>query len=143
VGGGLSVDIAKIGTWWPRPFLLSGSYTMSSASNDGVGGYAGSPWGIDVGFANAGLYWTILKRTSLLGGFQLLKTSGDGLYDNIKHTVTQVHWSAGLEYKVSAGGTVTGSVGSVGVTHTNDANIDDSRMDFEQIQTELFLTVTF
>lgn len=142
-GGGLSVDIAALGRWWQYPFILSGSYLMSRVANDGVVGYAQSPWGIDVGFANAGLCWTFLKRTSLLGGFQFLKTTEDGIYDNVKHEVTQVHMSAGLEYKVSAGGTITGSVGNTTVTHSNDANTDESAKDFEQWQTELFLTVTF
>jgi hypothetical protein len=141
--GGASVDLASLGRFWPYPLIISGSYTMSSAANDGVNGYAQSPWGIDVGFVNAGLCWTFLKRTSLLGGLQYLKTSGDGLYDNVKHNVMQLHWSAGLEYKVSAGGTLTGSVGNISVTQGNDANVDESAKNFEQWQSELFLTVTF
>jgi hypothetical protein len=142
-GGGLSVDIAAIGHWWKYPLLLSGGYTMSTATNDGVTGYAASPWDISVGFANAGLYWTVLKRTSLLGGFQYLKTTGDGVHDNVKHSVTQIHYSLGLEFKVSAGGTITGSVGNITVTHGNDAGTDESSKDFQQWQSELFLTATF
>jgi hypothetical protein len=142
-GGGASVDLAALGRFWRYPLIISGGYTLSRVSNDGAAGYAQSPWTIDVGFVNAGLYWTFLKKASLLGGYQLLVTDGDGIYDNVKHTLTQLHWSCGLEYKLSDGARLTGSFGGIEVSHKNDAAIDVSAMDFRQYQTDLFLTVTF
>jgi hypothetical protein len=143
IGGGASVDAAALGRFWPHPLIISGSYKLSQAANDGVAGYVNSPWTIDVSFINAGLYWTFIKKMSLLGGWQYLVTDGDGLYDNVKHTLTQLHYSVGLEYAVSEGARVTGSFGAIEVSRGNDANVDVSAGNFRQYQTELFLTVGF
>ena len=142
-GGGLSIDFASFGEWWPHPLILSGGYKLSSASNDGVASYAGSPWETTVHFVNSGLYWTFVKRASLLGGLQYLKTSYDGLYSNYIFDIAQLHWAAGLEYKVSDGGTLTGSFGFTDVSHDDEANATFSDMDFRQWQTDLYLTVNF
>jgi hypothetical protein len=138
VGGGVSCDVASFGRWWRYPLILSGGYKWTSVENSGITSRAGSEFGMDVQFINAGLYWTFVKHASLLGGLQLLTTRGDGMADNVEKTVAQLHWAAGLEYKVTAGGTVTGSFGSTSVSHENE-----SAKDFSQWQTELFLTVNF
>lgn len=143
VGGGLSIDFASFGEWWPYPFILSGGYKLSNGSNDGVVQYPGSPWEITANFINAGLYWTFWKRASLLGGFQYLKTSIDDLSDNYVWDVTELHWAAGLEYKVSDGGTLTGCFGFNDITHSDEADANASIMDFRQWQTDLYLTVNF
>ena len=142
-GGGLSINFASFGDWWPYPLILSGGYKFSNASNDGVASYPGSPWETAVHFINTGLYWTFWKRASLLGGLQYLKTLYDGLYSNDIFDVAQLHWAAGLEYKVSDGGTLTGSFGFNDVTHSDEANANASIMDFRQWQTDLYLTVNF
>ncbi len=142
-GGGLSVNFASFGEWWPYPLILSGGYKFSNASNDGVASYTGSPWETTAHFINTGLYWTFWKRASLLGGLQYLKTTYDGLYDNYKYDIAELHWAAGLEYKVSDGGTLTGSFGFNDVTHSDEADANASIMDFRQWQTDLYLTVNF
>lgn len=142
-GGGISIDFASFGEWWPYPFILSGGYKLSNGSNDGVSSIPGSPWEITNNFINAGLYWTFWKRASLLGGFQYLKTSIDDFSDNYVWDVTELHWAAGLEYKVSDGGTLTGCFGFNDVTHSDEADANASIMNFRQWQTDLYLTVNF
>ncbi len=142
-GGGASVDIAAFGKWWPFPFVLSGGYTVSQAANNGIANFANSPWTTTINFANAGLSWTFIKKMALLAGYQYLATTGDGLYNNINTTVKQLHYAAGLEYKVSDGAYVTGSYGVIEVHNENDADTDLSNKDFRQYQTELYLTVNF
>ena len=142
-GGGISIDFASFGEWWPYPFILSGGYKLSNGSNDGVSLIPGSPWEITNNFINAGLYWTFWKRASLLGGFQYLKTGIDDFSDNYVWDVTELHWAAGLEYKVSDGGTLTGCFGFNDITHSDEADANASIMDFRQWQTDLYLTVNF
>jgi len=143
IGGGLSVDIARFGSWWKYPCIISGGYVLSQLSNAGAQNYPMSPWTTTVGFANAGVYWTFIKHFSLLGGYQYLSNTGDGLYDNVKTTVTQLHYAAGIEYSISTGARLTGSYGVIEVHHQNDANVDLTNADFRQYQTDLYLTVNF
>jgi len=142
-GGGLSVNVAALGKWWPHPLILSGGYTLSRASNDGITQFAGSPWETTVHFINGGLYWTFWRKASLLGGLQYVTTGIDGILDNVVRDLAQLHWAAGLEYKVSDGGTLTGSFGFTDVTHTDETNPNASTADFRQWQTDLYLTVRF
>ncbi len=142
-GFGISIDFASFGDWWSYPVILSGGYKLSKASNDGVALYPESKWNIKVDFVNTGLYWTIFKRTSLLGGLQYLKSTYDDLVSNLERDITELHWAAGLEYKVSDGGTLRGTVGFNDVTHSDKAGVNTSALDFRQWQTDLFLIVNF
>ncbi len=147
IDGGLSVDIAKLGNWWPYPFIFSGGYKVSNASGDAVTGYTKSAYSTNVDFINAGVYWTFWKRASLLGGFQYLKNTYDDIYTDYLWDVTQIHWAAGLEYKVAEGGTLTGSFGFTDVQYSDEADdvlgTDASESNFRQWQTDLYLTVNF
>ncbi len=153
VGGGLSVDIARLGNWWPYPFVFSGGYTVSNAKNEGLASYPATLYSVAVDFVNAGLYWTFWKRASLLGGFQLLQTT-QNYYNpfysrHLYAALKEIHWAVGLEYKVAEGGTITGSFGFTDVLHTDDADempgatSDAALSDFRQWQTDLYLTVNF
>jgi hypothetical protein len=132
IGGGASIDVARLGNWWPYPCIVSGGYQFSNAKNDGIAADSTTKLATDVGFTNAGLYWTFWKKYSLLGGFQMIGTKLlDANYD-------QTHWSAGLEYKVADGGTLTASVGSVSVKNSNNDSLS-----FKQPQYDLFLSIRF
>lgn len=145
--GGLSLDIAKLGDWWPYPFIFSGSYRQSNASSEEVTGYPTSAFVLNVDLINAGLYWTFWKRASLLGGFQYLKNTYNNIYSIYPWDVKEIHWVVGLEYKVAEGGTITGSFGFNDVTYSDEADevlgTDASQSNFRQWQTDLFLTVNF
>ena len=101
------------------PIELSGSIVMSKASN----ATAKKSYEITSNFSNVGLYYQFWKRMSLLGGLQIIKNKL--LYDyletlendeNIKKLEVlqkMTQWSAGLEWKVSDGASVIGTIGKI------------------------------
>jgi hypothetical protein len=119
MGGGLKVDVSKfIPTFLRNPLELSGSVVISSAVNDGFADtVAITPpkWEITSSFVNAGLYWKFFKRAALTGGLQLINV--DAKIDTAKCVQDQMHWAAGLEWKVSQGADVVVSYGQIGVVN--------------------------
>jgi hypothetical protein len=119
MGGGLKVDVSKfIPAILHYPLELSGSMVLSSAVNDGITDtLAITPpkWEISSSFINAGLYWKFFKRTALTGGLQLINV--DAKIDTAKCVQDQMHWAAGLEWKVSQGADVVASYGKIGVVN--------------------------
>jgi hypothetical protein len=143
-GGGLSVDFARLGNWWPYPLVVSGGYTRTELSRDGIPLFNVSSFSTDVDFINGGIYWTFWKRASVLGGLQVARVAVNGVYSDFENILTQVHWAAGLEYKVSEGGALTGSFGFTDVSNeTDDPALAAKKTDFRQWQADLYLTVRF
>ncbi|MBN2035545.1 MAG: hypothetical protein JW768_02265 [Chitinispirillaceae bacterium] len=121
VGGGLKVDISKFMSGvLPYPLELSGSMVLSSAINDGVADtMLNAPaWEITSGFINAGLYWKFFKRAALIGGVQMI--NNDATIDTASCTQAQLHWAAGLEWRVSQGAEVVASYGQIAVANDED-----------------------
>ncbi|MBD3391812.1 MAG: hypothetical protein GF418_07110 [Chitinivibrionales bacterium] len=148
LGAGLSVDLAAFIRPLQGPLRLSGGYTHAAADNAGLEGYPLSPYAVTSGFLNAGLYWNFWKRASALLGYQRIETDSDTYLTSATITTVQNHWAVGLEYKVTEGGVVTGSFGKVDVDFADDdasttGDADPSSSNFDQWQTELFLTVEF
>lgn len=121
MGGGLKVDVSKfIPDILPYTTELSGSIVLSSAINDGLSDTAlhKPKWDIAASVINAGLYWKFFKRAALLGGVQMIGLSATK--DTVTCEQAQLHWSAGLEWKVSEGAEVVASYGQIAVA--NDEN---------------------
>lgn len=143
-GGGASFDIGKIGDWWKYPFVISGGYKGSLKSNDAVSVSVPGWQDVSTQFVNAGLYFTFWKRASLLGGFQMLNSTVN-VAGQRNVEFKQKHWGAGLEWKVTENGTLTGSFGQIFL----DRRIGDDAGDYTQDskdkynQTDLYLTVNF
>lgn len=137
LGGGFSVDVAH---WAPllNTLKLSFGYSLESAKNDGAVGVDSSAVDVASSFINLGLYYNFWQRFSLLGGFQNIVTD----YAISKNGSVQTQWSAGVEYKVSDGGKITGRFGRISGALLQDGKVLDDYF-FGIWQTELFLTVNF
>ncbi len=150
MGGGASVDISKIGNWWAYPFVLSGSAKYSKIDNQTTSKLPNDQ--TEVTFINAGLYWKFWKKTALIGGVQTITgVTKVGTLDVdmpvFSSTVKEYQWAGGLEYKVTDGGTLTGTIGKVGRSYeTNTDATSETKSnwnDFSSMQFDLFLTVAF
>jgi hypothetical protein len=84
---------------------------------------------------SAGLYWSFLKRFALMGGWMQFQT--DFERGTVNSTVTQSRTAGGIEYRISNGAFVTGSIGQVSVEKS------DGFGDFNQLQTSLDMRVSF
>jgi hypothetical protein len=116
MGGGIKVDVSKFLPDFLRyPLEISGSMVLTSAINDGLPDSAAfTPnWKITSSFLNAGLYWKFFKRAALLGGIQLINNTAT--FDTAKCDQSQMHWSGGVEWKVSPGAEVVVSYGQIGI----------------------------
>lgn len=144
IGFGASIDLASFIDAMEKPLRFSGGYKMSKAANEGDGINALTEGEINSDFINAGFYWNFWKRASVLSGFQRIVTSFDACDETDIETFFQNQWAVGLEYKVKEGGVVRGTVGKVfGSWESDNDAIDLSSRDFDQLQFDLFLTVTF
>lgn len=153
-GGGAKVDFSRMIEAIEYPLELSGSMVMSKASN----ATEKESFEITSNFANLGLHYQFWKRMSLLGGFQLINNKAlydieelDG--DELKIKKMEVsqkmkQWSAGLEWKVSDGASVIGTIGKI-IVDTDDINewglegAAPSVGDYDQFLMNLFLRVKF
>lgn len=144
-GGGFCVDIAT----WVKPLnalKLSFGYSLEKAEfdyNAVSGGRAGT---FSSGFMNLGLYYNFWKRFSVLGGFQQIVSTSDITSGTAyERTVTQLHWAAGLEYKVNDNQKVVGRFGQLGADFesTAAAESDISDYNFRAYQVDLSLLVNF
>lgn len=137
LGGGFSVDVAH---WAPplNTLRLSFGLSLESAKNDGAVGVDSSAMDVASSFVNLGFYYNFWQRFSLLGGFQSIVSE----HAIEKFSIAQNQWSAGVEYKVSDGGKITGRFGRVGGDFLLDGTaLDDYSFGIWQI--ELYLTVNF
>lgn len=136
-GGGTSFDIAQFGNWWQFPFVISGSYSHTNKKTKSI--FDGDDLKLEnnVDFINASLYWKFWKRAALMGGFQSIihEAREDGA---LAAKLTEMNIAGGLEYKVTDGGTLTGTVGNISSKHK-----DAEYADFSTMQFDLFLTVVF
>jgi len=138
-GGGASFDIAKFGNWWAYPFILSGSYSLTSVDN-----YQGTlDMTNNVSFVNAGLYWKFWKRMALMGGYQIVESTAK---EKFEMTTNQSQWAAGLEYTVAEGGVLNATIGQVMVDYSaTDAAANENAIkgNFKSLRLDLNLTVKF
>lgn len=121
IGGGAKIDLSRMVEAIKYPLELSGSMVMSKASN----GTAERSFEVNSNFTNLGLYYQFWKRMSVLGGFQLINNKLLYDYLEILESGTEVkkmevlqkmsQWSAGLEWKVSDGASVIGTIGKIKV----------------------------
>jgi hypothetical protein len=136
LGVGLGVDIA---TWAKvlNCLKLSVGYSMENSENKGDDIKSNN------GFLNTGLYYNFWKRFSMLGGFQQIIGTTEII--SFKNTVTQTHWAAGVEYKVSEGQRVIARFGQIGADFesNNPAEATIADRNFKAWQGEGFLLVNF
>ncbi|MBN1600907.1 MAG: hypothetical protein JW915_04815 [Chitinispirillaceae bacterium] len=136
IGAGLKIELSNLIKSMERPFNVSLSMVKSAALNQGELtklDYAST-------IVNAGLYWKFLKRAALLGGFQSIDgvmTFGDTLVGAKAN-----HWSAGLEWSVSDGASVVGSVGQI-VSFSDEGTELQYRRDWYQGLIDVSLRVKF
>jgi hypothetical protein len=139
-GFGMSMNLTKWVNRLPYPLEFSGSFVRSSMRNQK------SESAITSDFVNAGIVWKFWKQTSFLGGVQHIKnTYTTGL---IGCALRQIHWSTGLDWTVTQGADVVGSIGQIIVKAPDDqipvpgagkASIDN----FKQLLSEVSLKVLF
>jgi hypothetical protein len=137
MGGGLKIELSNIIKAMSMPCNASISFVKSTALNEGSLSeldYAST-------FVNTALYWKFYKRAALLGGFQSIngvRTVGDSLTGAKAN-----HWSAGLEWSVSDGSSVIGSVGQI-LSYTADKDTElKYKKDWYQMLVDVSLRVKF
>jgi hypothetical protein len=141
-GGGVKIDVNKFINW-PYPFYVSSSIVSSKAENPGLSGdtnFIASS--LTSNFYCEDLYFKFWKRAALIGGMELL--ANETVAKNSSN-LSQIYYAGGLEYKVSDGSYVTGTVGKIAVSYENaGAGLSDASVnDFSQTLVNLFLTVKF
>lgn len=155
MGGGAKLDFNNISEAIKYPMQISGSFVASKASND----FEFNNWEITSNMTNLGVYYQFWKRMSLLGGFQVIDNKAKA--DTIEVAQNYKNWAVGLEWKVSDGASVIGSVGKViADLDQKEVEVEDETQliandwpdgmgtaasggDFEQMQVNLFLRVKF
>lgn len=140
-GGGLKIDLSKMISVFKYPFEFSGSYVLSSASNDA------NPVKNEItsGFTNLGLRYQFWKKTSLVGGFQLINNKAT--HDTVEIAQDMSHWVAGLEWKVSDGASLEATVGQIIIdtdeNHKWEDGVGALSKDFKQLLVNVFMRVKF
>ncbi len=154
IGGGAKIDLSRMIDAIKYPLALYGSAVMSKATN----GTENRSFEISSNFINLGLNYQFWKRMSLLGGLQIINNKA--LYDmeelngdNLEIKKMEVsqnmnQWSAGLEWKVSDGASVTGTIGKIKVDPDEEKwpekyGCAPSGEKYEHIIWNLFLRVKF
>jgi hypothetical protein len=145
IGGGLKIDISSF-VGWKYPINLSSSLVSSKASNDGLSGDVDYPAAsITSTFYAENIYFKFWKRAAFLAGMEIVNNQYEMLHVN---TQNQLLTAIGLEYKLSEGSYITGTIGQIDVTHTSDDPAstgvnDPSLRNFNQKLVSLFLRVMF
>ena len=142
VGGGLKIDIAGF-AGWKLPFYVSSSFARSTANNDGIASDSLHPktdFTSDLFCEN--LYFKFWKRAALVGGMEMINNETATAY-SIKQA--QLMYAVGLEYKVSEGSYVIGTIGRMQVNYTNNTpNAPDASLaNFAQPFVNLSMKVLF
>ena len=141
IGAGAKIDVAGF-IKWKYPFYISSSVVSSEASNDGLAGdtnYLATT--LTSVFYCENLYFKFWKRLAFLGGVEIINNKTETTYSV---TTNQLFSSIGLEYKLTDGSYLTGTIGQIDVTHENDPE-DPSvySENFNQKLVSLFLRVMF
>jgi len=131
-GGGASLDVAKFGSWWSYPLVLSGSFVHSESK------VKTTVAADKIDLINSSLYWKFWKRAALMGGAQFIKRNGVDIDGDVTYFSNESNIAGGLEYSVTDGGTLSATVGNVKLT---DKNLDVNN--FSTMQYDLLLTVKF
>jgi hypothetical protein len=126
IGAGLKFDLGKIVETLKIPVELSGSAVLSDATN--AGDDDNLKWAISSDFINMGLRLGFCSKGSLIAGMQLINNVAT--YDTtagnpFKVEQKQTHLSAGLEWKVSDGASIVGTIGKI-IADTDDNQNDPS-----------------
>jgi hypothetical protein len=133
LGAGAKVDISGL-AGMNLPLALTAYYGTSFADREGKDSTVVHRKATTQTMS-AGLYWGFLKRFALMGGWMQFTT--DYERGTVNSTLTQSRTAGGVEYRISNGAYVTGSVGQVSVER------DDGFGDFHQLQTSLDMRVSF
>ena len=142
-GGGLSLDVARLGYWWPHPFILSGSFRQTAVTNFANVSAATN----DVSFANAGLYWQFWRRAAVMGGYQFIRS--ESIIDpttQIAHRTDQSQWAAGFEFTIAEGGVINATVGQVDTRYWANNDVlwrNDAKNNASALRFDLNLSVKF
>ncbi len=145
IGAGLKADLGGF-VGWRYPIRLSSSVVVSKASNSGLDdGMADDTLypaaSITSTFYSENLYFKFWKRLAVLGGMEMV--INQFATANTK-TQNQLLTAIGLEYKITEGSYVTGTVGQIDVTNKSDNTADKpGLMNFNQKLFSLFLKVLF
>lgn len=142
VGGGLKINIAGF-IGWKLPFYVSSSFARSTADNNGIASDSLFPkTDFTSDFYCENLYFKFWKRAALVGGMEIINNETATMY-SVKQA--QLMYAAGLEYKVSEGSYVIGTIGRMQVSNTNNTpNASDASLaDFAQPFVNLSLKVMF
>jgi hypothetical protein len=138
-GGGLKIEAGGL-MGLSLPLTLAGSFTRSTADNDGIAGdTVHTATKVTSDFINAGAQWNFWKRFTLLGGWQQISTTIDRAGKEAKQI--QTHTAGGIDYKVAAGAHLLFTVGQIKVDEPPPAAGGDH--DFSQLLTDVFMTVHF
>jgi hypothetical protein len=136
-GAGVKVEFSNIIKALELPCNVSLSYVNSTALNAGDSSkldYAST-------FVNAGVYWKVLKRGAIMFGFQSLndvETVGDTIA-----AVKANHVSLGLEWSVSDGASVVGTLGKIIMFNSYGTEIKYEDADWDQNLIDISLRVKF
>jgi hypothetical protein len=137
MGGGIKIELGGF-VGWKYPINISSSLVNSKASNDGISGDVAYPAAsITSAFYSENLYFKFWKRMALLAGMEYINNQFETTSIDTKN---QLLTAIGLEYKLSDGSYVTGTVGQIDVTNKSD---DPSLKNFNQKLVSLFLRVMF
>lgn len=145
IGGGLKIELGSF-IGWRYPINISSSVVNSKASNDGISKDPMYPAAsITSAFYSENLYFKFWKRMAFLAGMEYVNNQFETIHIN---TQNQTLTAIGLEYKLSDGSYVTGTLGQIDVTYKSDDPArtgaqDPARMDFNQKLASMFLRVLF
>ena len=142
-GGGIKAELGKF-IKWRYPFNISAGVMSSKASNDGIAGDTNFPAGsITSNFYTGNLYFKFWKRAAFLFGLEFINND---FTTSATFTQNQLLTAIGLEYKVSEGAYVTGTVGQIDVTHDGSPTkitSNSTTNNFNQKLVNIFLRVLF
>jgi hypothetical protein len=147
IGGGIKIDIGGF-IGWKLPFYVSSSFVRSTGENDGVASDTANPKiTLTSDFYCENLYFKFWKRAALLGGIEMINNESATQY-SVKQA--ELMYEFGLEYKVTEGSYVIGSIGQMQVNYSNDLPADSPMlllakpfMNFAQPFVNLSLRVLF
>ena len=149
IGGGIKIELGGF-VGWKYPINISSSLVNSKASNDGISGELAYPAAsIASAFYSENLYFKFWKRMAFLAGMEYINNQFEKTFaTTLTDTRNQMLTAIGLEYKLSDGSYVTGTVGQIDVTNKSDdpastGALDPSLKNFNQKLASLFLRVMF
>lgn len=136
-GAGAKIEFSNLIKPMKLPCNVSLSFVKSTALNEGDL----SKFDFTSTFINAGFYWKFYKRAAVLGGFQSI-TDQETIGDTIV-ALKANHVSFGLEWSVSDGASVVGTLGKIITYNSYGAEVNFEDADWNQNLIDISLRVKF